>query len=224
MASTFNTMLDALSRAQQEVQESEVLYRSLVDYSPDMITVHSREGRTLFINPAGVKLMGAQNAEELVGQPVMDIVPLEIRDEAQRGMEDIIATGKPTPLLQQKMHRMDGTSFEAEFRAIPISYAGQPAIQFVMRDITERRKSRGTDPAIAGRDRRSEGTIGKPSRSPYRGVEPLNLRLQDELTERQRLVQSLQESEQRFRLVFDTSPDAIFLIDPHDPDGDMEDR
>ena len=47
----------------------------------------------------------------------------------------------------------------------------------------------------------------------------LNLRLQDELAERQRLVQSLQESEQRFRLVFDTSPDAIFLIDPHDPSG-----
>ena len=26
------------------------------------------------------------------------------------------------------------------------------------------------------------------------------------------------ESEQRFRLLFDASPDAIFLLDPHDPE------
>ena len=37
LASTFNSMLDALSQAQQELQESEALYRSLINYSPDMI-------------------------------------------------------------------------------------------------------------------------------------------------------------------------------------------
>jgi len=217
LASTFNSMLDALSRSQQEVHESEALYRGLVDYSPDMIAVHSREGNTLFINPAGVNLMGAQNADQIVGQPIMGMVPLEIREEAQRGMEDIIATGKPTPLLQQKMHRMDGTSFDAEFRAIPIAYAGQPAIQFVMRDITERRKAeeqiRQMLAEIEGQKEQLESRVARRTQELNR----LNLRLGDELTERQRLVQSLQESEQRFRLVFDTSPDGIFLFDPHDP-------
>lgn len=45
----------------------------------------------------------------------------------------------------------------------------------------------------------------------------LNLQLQEELSERQRLVQSLRDSEARFRLLFEASPDAILLIDPNDP-------
>ena len=47
LASTFNRMLEVLARAQEEVQESEGLYRSLVDYSPDMITLHSQEKSSL---------------------------------------------------------------------------------------------------------------------------------------------------------------------------------
>jgi PAS domain S-box-containing protein len=45
----------------------------------------------------------------------------------------------------------------------------------------------------------------------------LNQRLVDELSERQRLVQSLVESEARFRLLFASSPDAILLVNPYDP-------
>ena len=115
------------------------------------------------------------------------------------------------------MHRLDGTSFEAEFRVMPISYAGQPAIQFVMRDITERKKAeekiRNLLTEVALRRNELESRVAQRTED----LKPLNLRLQDELAERQRLVQSLQESEQRFRLLFDASPDAILLIDPHDP-------
>ena len=51
LASTFNSMLDGLSRAQQEVQESEALYRSLVNYSPDMIAYIARGYAVLSILP-----------------------------------------------------------------------------------------------------------------------------------------------------------------------------
>jgi PAS domain S-box-containing protein len=139
LASTFNMMVQALSQTRLELEESEALYRSLVNYSPDMIAVH-QDGTVVFINPAGVKLLGAQCAEELLGKPVMDIVPQQVRKEAQRGMDETIASGDPTPLIQQTMYRLDGTSFEAEFRAIPISHDGKPAIQFVLRDITDRKR------------------------------------------------------------------------------------
>ena len=140
LARTFNSMLNALSETQKELQESEALYRSLVNYSPDMIAVHS-QGRYLFINPAGVKLMGAKSSDQFIGKHVLDIVPEEDRESVRQGMERTQLTREPTPLIQEKMHRIDGTSFDAEFRAVPISYAGEPAIQFIMRDITERKRA-----------------------------------------------------------------------------------
>lgn len=216
LAGTFNTMVQALSETRQELQDSEALYRSLVDYSPDMIAVHSHQGRTLFINPAGVKLMGAQSAEEILSRPIMDMVPSDSREEAQRGMANTLA-GEPTPLLQQKMHRLDGTSFEAEFRAIPISYAGQRAIQFVMRDITERKRAEEQiHQLLAQIEHQNNELEGRVARRTDE-LKALNQRLQDELTERQQLLLSLSDSEARFRLLFEASPDSILLIDPHDP-------
>jgi len=129
-----------LNKAQQALQESEAIYRSLVDYSPDLIGVQ-RDGRALFINPAGVKLLGAHSADEVVGQAMLEIVHVENREAAERGIERIQAAGETSPLYQQTMHRLDGTAFDAEIRVIPISYAGVPALQFVMRDITERKRS-----------------------------------------------------------------------------------
>ena len=339
LASTFNMMVQALSQTRQELEESEALYRSLVTYSPDMIAVQ-HAGTVVFINPAGVKLLGAQCAEDLLYKPVMDIVPLQVQEEARQAMEEILASGEPTALIQQTMYRLDGTSFDAEFRAIPISHGGKPAIQFVMRDITERKRleeqwqkfklgiEQSTDavfmtdvdgtiryvnPAFeklygyfwdeaVGQTPRilksgkidqetyqhfwetllAKGTVAGEivnrtndgrllnidgSNSPVldergnltgflavhrdvterkraeekihqllsevarqRGeleirvqqrteeLSVLNQRLQNELIERQQLLLSLSESETRFRLLFEASPDAILLIDPNNPD------
>src|SRR6266508_1816942 len=218
LASTFNSMLDALARTQEELQESEALYRSLVDYSPDMIAVHNGD-RVLFINTAGVKLLGAKNSDELIGQPILTILPPEDRESAQKGIELTQASGEPTPLLQQTMHRLDGTSFEAEFIAIPISYAGQPAIQFVMRDITERKNAQEKIHQLLTQVARQRGDLEIRVAQRTEELNEINQRLQTQLIERQHLMLSLRDSEERFRLLFEASPDAILLIDPNDPDG-----
>ena len=139
LANTFNTMLETLSRTQKELQESEALYRSLVDYSPDMIVVLN-EDKILFMNPAGVELLGANSADELIGQPILNMIPPQELESTREGITQVRASTLPTPLLEQTIHRPDGTSFESEFRVIPITYAGESAIQVVMRDITERKR------------------------------------------------------------------------------------
>jgi PAS domain S-box-containing protein len=216
LAGTFNSMLDTLSRAQEEVQESEALYRSLVDYSPDLILVH-RDGQCLYINPAGAEMLGAKSVDQLIGRSVLDLLPPEDWELEQQDIEQTSAISQRTQLLQRKPRRLDGTTFDAEFRAIPISYAGRPAIQYVMRDITERKLAEEKIRNLLTEVARQRGDLEIRVQQRTSELNTLNLRLQDELAERKRLVQSLQESEQRFHLVFDTSPDAIFLLDPHDP-------
>jgi PAS domain S-box-containing protein len=215
LAGTFNSMLEALSKTQQELRESEALYRSLVDYSPDMILVH-RQGSVLFVNPAGVKLLGARSTDQLLGHSLLNMVPAQVREFLQIEIEQAQETMEVTSAFQERMYRLDGTSFEAEFTAIPITYAGEPAIQFVMRDITERKRAedqiQNLLTELEHQKEELEVRVSQRTEELYQ----LNQRLQDELSERQRLMESLRDSEARFHLLFAASPDAILLLDPTD--------
>jgi PAS domain S-box-containing protein len=196
LAAMFNSMLDGLSLAQQNLQESEYLYRSLVDHSPDVITVH-RRGRILFINPAGVKALGAQRAEDLIGRPIVGLIPAQDQEHVRQGMEQAQSLKGATPLLEQTMHRVDGTPFEAEFRAMPILHAGEPAIQFVMRDITERKRAEAQIRQLLAEVEHQKGDLEIRVEERTAELNALNLRLQEELAERQRLVQSLRDHERQ---------------------------
>src|SRR6201999_2982261 len=52
---------------------TEESYRRLVEQSPDGICVH-KDGRVLFVNDAGVRLMLADSPERLVGRSITDFV------------------------------------------------------------------------------------------------------------------------------------------------------
>ena len=217
LANTFNQMLAVLSQTQKNLRESEAHYRNLVDYSPDMIAVHS-DGKYVFINPAGVKLLGAKQATEVIGRNTLDLIPPQAHDFVAESIEQAILSGEATSLRRQKMFRIDGTSFEAEYRAIPLTFAGKPAIQIVTRDITERKQAEEKIRQLLTEVAAQKSDLECRVRERTEELNTLNQQLQNELIERQQLMLSLRESEERFRILFDYSPDAIFLIDPHSSD------
>ena len=155
------------------------------------------------MNPAGVKLLGAKSADELVGQPILDIIPLQDREAAQQRNGGGHCQHPANSTASAKMHRLDGTSFEAEIRAIPILHAGEPAIQFIMRDITERKAAEEKIRELLMEVSRQRGDLERRVVQRTEELNTLNQRLQNELTERQELMISLRESEERFRLLFD---------------------
>ena len=63
-------------RTQEALRESEENYRALVELSPDAIFLH-REGKFVYANPAALKLLGADQPQQLLGRSVFDIVPPE---------------------------------------------------------------------------------------------------------------------------------------------------
>ncbi|MCZ7383073.1 MAG: PAS domain S-box protein [Candidatus Methanoperedens sp.] len=126
-------------RAVNGLKESEGRYHRLVDFSPYGIAIHS-EGKFVFVNQAGARILGAANPEELIGIPVLQIIHPDYRElvkERIRMQEE----GKAAPLIEEKFLRLDGTPVDVELTSIPFTYKGKPAMYGVFLDITERKRA-----------------------------------------------------------------------------------
>ncbi|HEY0431737.1 MAG TPA: PAS domain S-box protein, partial [Pyrinomonadaceae bacterium] len=118
--------------------ESEERYRRLVELSPEGIVIHS-EGKFVYLNPAAQHLWGASSPEELIGRSIMDVVHPDSRDIVRRRLRDLEQLGAATELNEQKHVKLNGEVIDVEVAGIPFIFRGKPAVQAVIRDITDRR-------------------------------------------------------------------------------------
>jgi PAS domain S-box-containing protein len=127
--------------AEEALRQSEERYRRLVELSPDAIIVHSK-GKFLYVNPAAVRLWGASSADELIGRSVLDIVHPDCRAEVEKRIHQVQESGSSTALTELKHVRLNGEVIDVEVTGMPFDFRGQPAVQAVVRDITDRRRGR----------------------------------------------------------------------------------
>ena len=122
------------------LRESEERYRKLVEFSPDAISIHS-EGKIVFINVAGAKLLGAVNPEQLIGKPVIDFVHPEYQELAKERIRLMGEEGKNVSPTEEKFIKLDGSVIDVEVIAMPFTYKGKHGIQVIMRDTTDRKRA-----------------------------------------------------------------------------------
>ncbi|HVM72317.1 MAG TPA: GAF domain-containing protein, partial [Anaerolineales bacterium] len=126
-------------QSEEALRESAERYRQLVEFGPEGVAVHS-EGRIVYINQAGVSMLGARNSDEIVGRPVMDFVHREfhaiVRERIRQSQQEA-RIGDP---IYEKFSRLDGSLFDVEVTAIPITYNERPATQVVFHNVTERKQ------------------------------------------------------------------------------------
>jgi len=125
-------------RAEKALQESEDRYRRLVELSPNAIAVY-REGKVVFINTSGARLLGAENPKQLLGKNIIDFVHPDYRELFHDRVQVILNEGKEAPLIEEKFIRFDTKVIDVEEVAMPFIYRGNPAVQAVITDITERK-------------------------------------------------------------------------------------
>ncbi|MCJ7495580.1 MAG: response regulator [Deltaproteobacteria bacterium] len=126
-------------RAEGALRESEERYRRLVELSPEMIAIHLNE-RFLYINPAGVRLLGAANSDELIGRSVVDFIHPDYLGIAKDRIRQIREEGKQVPRIEEKFIRLDGSIADVEVSVAPYPHQGQIAVLTVALDTTEQRQ------------------------------------------------------------------------------------
>ena len=134
---SLQTEVDEHEQAEQALRESEARYRLLVDHSPDAILVVCDE-KIVFVNPATLKLLGANSLKQLIGRSVSEILHPDERAEVARRSREV-AAGKQPPTAERRLLRLDGSTVEVESRVISFLYEGKPAVQVIVRDNTERK-------------------------------------------------------------------------------------
>ena len=122
----------------RRLEESEARYRSLIELSPDLVAVHT-DGRFVYVNPAGAKLLGASSPNSLIGQPVLDFVHPDFHDFSKARMRQVLEQKKAPPLTEISMVGPDGHRSEVEITGTYIDYSGKPSVLLVARDITQRK-------------------------------------------------------------------------------------
>jgi PAS domain S-box-containing protein len=116
-------------------------YATLVETCPEAIIVQ-KLGVCVFVNPAALRLFGATRAEEITGQPMLSRVHEEDRQRvADLQLTEIETETERRQLRQFRVLRMDGQELDVEGVHSSIMFQGQPAVQMVLRDVTERKRA-----------------------------------------------------------------------------------
>jgi PAS domain S-box-containing protein len=176
--------------ADKGVRESEAKYRGLVELSPDGVFVQC-EGRIVFMNKAGAAFLGA-TIEEVLGKPAMDFIHPDYRKIVEERIRRLLVRREPVPLIDEKWLRLDGTIFEVEVEAVPVTYEGKQASQVVFRDLSDRK--------------RAEESLRK-------AHDELEQRVEKRTGELTRANKALERSERELSAIYDSAPLMMMLID-----------
>ncbi len=124
---------------EQALQETEQRYEALVEATPDAIVVQ-HQGRILYANSSALRLFGAGTFEELRAHSAFELVPPELRPQLRARLQQL-AAGAAVPRWEMRVLRLDGQTVPAEVESALVTFHGAPAVQAVMRDISERKRA-----------------------------------------------------------------------------------
>ena len=129
-------------RAEEALRESEERYRTLVETSPDAITLLDLNLNIVMANRPALALYGYESPEEVVGQSALNFIAPEDRPRAVEDVRKMLETGS-IGTLEYTLLRKGGVPFSAELRASMIVNVEKKPLAYICisRDITDRKKA-----------------------------------------------------------------------------------
>ncbi len=127
-------------RVEDALHDSRSLYDGLIKVAPVSIFVQSSsDGKIIFVNDRGVELLGAAYPDEVIGKSLLDFLHPDHRAQAQERIRRVLAGEPVDQVVEGKVVRIDGMVIDVERSLAACTYNGEPALQCVFYDITERK-------------------------------------------------------------------------------------
>ncbi|HOP25979.1 MAG TPA: PAS domain S-box protein [Candidatus Sabulitectum sp.] len=124
--------------AERALHESEARFRALVEQSPYAIFL-LQDGRYIYCNPAGARLLGHEDPSELQGvDPLLQLSP-EYRPLVKRRMMKT-ASGESNSPVELKFIHPSGEERWSYSTSVSVNMNGRPAAIIVGQDITEKKR------------------------------------------------------------------------------------
>ncbi len=117
----------------EELVLSKERYRTLIDRLPEGIVVYRSTGGILFVNPAGIRLIGADTWENLTGRDITGMIDQGFQDLFRQRISQA-ALGAQIDLDKVPLTRKDGTTVTVDMILGKISWDRETAVQIVMRN------------------------------------------------------------------------------------------
>jgi PAS domain S-box-containing protein len=129
-------------RAAEAYRETEERYRSIVETSPDAITLTGLDRKIVICNQQAADLLGYDRADEMLGIDALELVAADDRKAAIEESQEAFRTGS----LRNARYRLvkkDGTVFPGEVSASVIRDAAGTVAGYtaVLRDVTDRERT-----------------------------------------------------------------------------------
>jgi PAS domain S-box-containing protein len=136
------TVLDVTDRRQSEeaLRQAQELNRRIVDSTGDCVKILDLDGRLLYINPVGVRLMEIPEVADLLNRPLATFFHGEMRAAAEQAIASAARGGAGR--FHYSMRTAAGATKWFDAVVTPITDASRAVFQLLVisRDITERRR------------------------------------------------------------------------------------
>ena len=131
-------------QAQEALHESEEKFRSIIESSPDAITVTDLSGIIVECNQAAMDQYGGSTKAELIGKSSFDLIAPRDRQRAAESMEKVFKQGVARN-IEYSLLSKDGHEYPVELSASVVRNSSGKPVFFVgiTKDITERKQAEG---------------------------------------------------------------------------------
>jgi PAS domain S-box-containing protein len=155
-------LFEAIQKQRTRAEESEKRFRAIVETTPECVKLVAADGTLLHMNSVGLRMVGAESGEAVIGKCLYDIIAVEHR-QRYRDFNQRICGGERGS-LEFDIVALKGQRRHMETHAAPLQTTHGSCVQLaVTLDITERKAAEearrrlativeSSDDAIIGKD------------------------------------------------------------------------